>query len=356
MNHIGQKIKELRRKNDLTQEKLADFLGVTYQSVSKWECGTTMPDLALIVPLARLLGVSADELLGMKPAETDERKAYFDAEYERYRKSDCAPDPDIAGQAVAEYPGECRYLYWLASSEWYVGCCVGNMGCDAETELLTSAVRHYEMVLENCEDAELRSRALFGLVQTYSCMKRFDDAKTYAEMVPEGSGATRDDALMLCLQGEELKTLYRKRIVNAMVKLHSALSQLWYFEEDPCEEAIDAEETVIRAVITDGNYQHFHIMLSMIRQERARIAMRKGDHDAAVRALEAAMHHAQRFDEMQKCGMEQYTCPILDGYTDDHGDGRKDDGWSMTDSVRDLGASTVFDALRDRDDFRAIFG
>ena len=50
MNHIGHKIKELRRKNDLTQEKLADFLGVTYQSVSKWGNGhhhaRSVPDCA----------------------------------------------------------------------------------------------------------------------------------------------------------------------------------------------------------------------------------------------------------------------------------------------------------------------
>ena len=66
MNNIGQRIKDLRKQNDLTQEKLADFLGVTYQSVSKWETGITMPDLGMIVPLARLLHVSTDELLGMK--------------------------------------------------------------------------------------------------------------------------------------------------------------------------------------------------------------------------------------------------------------------------------------------------
>ena len=41
MNNIGQRIRKLRKKNDLTQEKLADLLGVTYQSVSKWECGVS---------------------------------------------------------------------------------------------------------------------------------------------------------------------------------------------------------------------------------------------------------------------------------------------------------------------------
>ena len=42
MNHIGERIKELRRKNDLTQEKLADYLGVTYQSVSSRDAPTGM--------------------------------------------------------------------------------------------------------------------------------------------------------------------------------------------------------------------------------------------------------------------------------------------------------------------------
>jgi len=65
MKNIGSRIKALRRQNDMTQEKLADFLGVTAKSVSKWETGVTLPDLVLIVPLARLLHTTADQLLGM---------------------------------------------------------------------------------------------------------------------------------------------------------------------------------------------------------------------------------------------------------------------------------------------------
>ena len=71
MQNIGKRIKDLRKKNDLTQEKLATLLGVTDKAVSKWERGATMPDLALIVPMARLLGGSTDTLLGMNPSDND---------------------------------------------------------------------------------------------------------------------------------------------------------------------------------------------------------------------------------------------------------------------------------------------
>lgn len=46
---IGERIKILRKKNDLTQEKLADYLCVSYQAVSKWECGAPSPDRPLLV-------------------------------------------------------------------------------------------------------------------------------------------------------------------------------------------------------------------------------------------------------------------------------------------------------------------
>lgn len=46
--NIGTKIRELRRARDLTQDELAELLGVSYQAVSKWETGAACPDLSLI--------------------------------------------------------------------------------------------------------------------------------------------------------------------------------------------------------------------------------------------------------------------------------------------------------------------
>ena len=66
---IGENIRKLRREKDMTQERLAELLGVTYQSVSRWENGTAYPDMELLPPLAQLFGVSVDALLGMPEEE-----------------------------------------------------------------------------------------------------------------------------------------------------------------------------------------------------------------------------------------------------------------------------------------------
>jgi len=354
MNSIGQRIKDLRKQNDLTQEKLADFLGVTYQSVSKWETGITMPDLGMIVPLARVLHVSADELLGMKPVEQDERKAYFDSEYFQFWKKDHEEDLEIARQAVAEYPDDYRYLYWLASDEWYVGYDVKYMGTDTEKKLIADAIRHCEMILENCEDTELRNHAIHSLVISHKYTNRYDEAKKYAEMYPDDPESSRDDVLLLCLRGEELEKQRKKIIRKSLMKLCNAISNLWEYADIPFEEAMDAEEKVIKAVITDGNYQHFHITLSLLSLERAKIAMQNGNVDRAVKALSDAKKHAEAFDKMDEIGIEQYTCPVLSGYTEDHRDNRKEDG-NMTDYTKRYAEQSIFDPIRGRADFKAIF-
>lgn len=76
---IGENIRNYRKKNDLMQEALADRLGVTYQSISRWENGTTYPDLELIPAIAEVLAVTVDELFGMPQLEKEKRaKEAFD--------------------------------------------------------------------------------------------------------------------------------------------------------------------------------------------------------------------------------------------------------------------------------------
>ncbi len=63
MNEFGNYLFELRRKKGMTQQELADELGVTNKAVSNWETGETFPETKQLIPLADIFGVSVDDLL-----------------------------------------------------------------------------------------------------------------------------------------------------------------------------------------------------------------------------------------------------------------------------------------------------
>ncbi len=77
---IGKFIAKKRKENDLTQQELAEKLGVTYQAISKWENGRGMPDYPLFEPLCKELGITTSELLsgGQKEDKTVEYIKYKD--------------------------------------------------------------------------------------------------------------------------------------------------------------------------------------------------------------------------------------------------------------------------------------
>ena len=75
-NEIGTFIAAKRREKNLTQEALAEILGVSNKTVSKWENGKSMPDYAVVEDLCRELDVTVAELLGGKEKETPNEEQY----------------------------------------------------------------------------------------------------------------------------------------------------------------------------------------------------------------------------------------------------------------------------------------
>lgn len=62
---IGNAIKKLRMDSKVTQEEVAEYLGISFQAVSKWETGTTMPDITLLPEIAAFFGVRIDDLFSV---------------------------------------------------------------------------------------------------------------------------------------------------------------------------------------------------------------------------------------------------------------------------------------------------
>ena len=75
---FGQRLKVIRKEAQLTQSELAEMLMVSVQSISKWECDSSMPDISQIVPLAAVLGVTTDCLLGVGGDEKADREKLYE--------------------------------------------------------------------------------------------------------------------------------------------------------------------------------------------------------------------------------------------------------------------------------------
>ena len=77
--HLNENIRRLRQEKCITQETLADFLGVTFQIVSRWERGDGYPDITLLPAIASFFNVSVDDLLGVNKVQNEQEiKSYLD--------------------------------------------------------------------------------------------------------------------------------------------------------------------------------------------------------------------------------------------------------------------------------------
>ena len=81
--NFGENIKRLRRDRDLTQEALADALGVSAQSVSKWECAYGYPDITQLPAIANFFGVTVDAILGNDAQGKEEERRRFGEKYKQ---------------------------------------------------------------------------------------------------------------------------------------------------------------------------------------------------------------------------------------------------------------------------------
>jgi len=113
---INQIMKEKRKELELTQEKIADFLGVSTSAVNKWEKGNSYPDITLLPSLARLLKVDLNTLLSFQEDLTEKEIGNISIEIVNKIKEDDGYDAgfELAMQKIQEYPNCDRLIGILA--------------------------------------------------------------------------------------------------------------------------------------------------------------------------------------------------------------------------------------------------
>ncbi len=348
MEHIGIKIKELRKKKDMTQEKLAEYLNVSFQAISKWETGVASPDVSMIVPLARLLGVSTDELFGIKDNVTDPRQTELENQWgDTWTTGDTAKRYEIAKIAVAEYPANFNYLVWLADAEqWYA-----THNCENNTPEQSAhyedSIRCYERIIEDCDDINIKNDAIHGIVLALTDLGRLDEAKKYAEQHPE-----RDELLMWCLKGEEREVLRQELIAKTLGDLVLKLE----FGKPDLSSA-KAAEKIIKAIIDDGNYLYMNSRLAFNSYLQAVCLTSDGLYDEAIAKMKECYLYAVEHEKALETAKEKpinFTCDILSKLSFDANNYSKIGIGAEIDNFRELLRRDQLAPLRDRKDYKEL--
>ena len=105
MIKLGEKIKSLRKQKNISQEIFANYLGVSFQAVSKWENGYTLPDVTMIPAIASFFGVSTDELFNFNLYEIEKQVEDICDEAYKYRISNPPKSEQILRDGLQRFPG-----------------------------------------------------------------------------------------------------------------------------------------------------------------------------------------------------------------------------------------------------------
>ncbi|MDR0917312.1 MAG: helix-turn-helix domain-containing protein [Oscillospiraceae bacterium] len=182
---ISENLKKLRVNREITQEALAEHLGVSAQSVSKWERGENFPDLTLVPMIANYFDVSTDVLLGMDAIRSKKRVEDAKAKTLELRMSDTDTQDErlelwreLAHDMPHDY--EVQFLYageLKGKHEKWVD--VRNFD-----PYKREAVQIYERILDNSTDDELRTRTIAVLCNAYTELRELDKARELAARLP----------------------------------------------------------------------------------------------------------------------------------------------------------------------------
>jgi transcriptional regulator with XRE-family HTH domain len=211
---IGSKVKQLRNKASLTQEQLAQELGISSQSVSKWETGASMPDITLLPRIAEIFGISIDELFDLTVDQKlrrienrmdveEELDGDVFREYEDFLKAQIKENPDrrrvvsllahlynhrltsyaakiskYAREAITLDPGK-RDAQWLLQQSENSKIWDWNVDNHAKT------IEFYKEVIENDKKEPKSALPFFYIIDNLIDDHRTEEAKEYLERFRE---------------------------------------------------------------------------------------------------------------------------------------------------------------------------
>jgi len=297
---IGTTIRQLRQEQDITQEQLAEALGITSRAVSQWECDRTAPDISQLPALANFFDVTTDRLLGVDiKRKEDEVQKILRHAMKFSEQGDQEGMSDYLREQLKTYPNEPELLSELAYSLQSLYFRQGK----ADTEELKKEksgeiIALCERALKYCKPTADNSFPKQLLIFQYIYLNEQEKAKEMIASLPYVT-CTREMLEADVLEGKEALARRQSALLNSFTQMmHVLFRTICHDDSYTYEQKIEiliADDAMIR-LITGGKPNFFHGALSVNAVTAAQCFFKLGDEEKALDMLEAAYGHADSYE------------------------------------------------------------
>ena len=187
MLKLGENLKKFRLKRELTQEQLADVLGVSAQAISRWENGNTYPDITLLPTIAGYFEITLDKLMGLEDFKSEEQLKKLIAKLdENGNKGLIYENILLLREAVKTYPANYQLQFRLVNQLAFCQYRDGR-GLDEDeiNALNREAVEVGNRILSRCTEGEIINRTTQQLCYICSRLGETEKAIEYAKKLPD---------------------------------------------------------------------------------------------------------------------------------------------------------------------------
>ena len=220
---INEIIREKRKALSLTQEQIAEYLGVSTPAVNKWEKGSTYPDITLLPALARLLKIDLNTLMSFQDDLSDVEIVNFVNEVDKMvREKDYDTAFKMGIDKIHEYP-TCEGLTY--SVIMYLNGALFLYGV-AEPELYEETFIEFYERLSTSENIEIKETVISMLISYNRKIKNYSKAEELINTYPSTSVDKEEQLAILYTEQDKFLDalkIWEHRVLNSVTEIQTAL-------------------------------------------------------------------------------------------------------------------------------------
>ncbi len=320
--NLGNNIKFYRTQKKMTQEELAELLGTTSKSISRWEQSLTYPDITLLPSIANIFEITIDELLGVESIKQDEYVKELKKQADLYvMNNDYESELKLWQEAYKKLPNNEDVKINLISIMNTINI-IKN-----EVKYKDEIINLAESLLENSTNNIIRINATQCLVDLYSQMDKIEMAEHYCKQLPTDLLYTRHVMQTRYLKDEKLLTTIQMNICDLVCEIERESEFVIYdnrmktsneYKKEYLERLIKIEELIF---VNDNDFGYHAVAVIFNNIKLAKLEIKTTNkEDAVINCLKniiRAVNYAIEFKphRIKSPFMNNIECTNICGYS-----------------------------------------